>query len=224
MLAHILNREVKRIPRILTLWAIFELFPYLGRAAHKMGLEPASARQGLELLRKNCMTILFPEGVSGSFKPSSQRYQLQTFRTGFVRLAVLSGAPVIPTIVIGAEESNINFGMIHFGKLMKGLAVPVPFNMIPFPAKWKIIFLPPVDLSAFRQEDTSNKEVMQSAADHVRLVMQNAIDAELKKRNYIYFGKSRITPMSSRDGSRSTHSNSFVARSGHADRRRSVRY
>jgi 1-acyl-sn-glycerol-3-phosphate acyltransferase len=141
VLAGVINKDLHRIPRILTLWTIFHyLPPAFGGMAERMGLKPAYAKTGINLLKKNCLTVLFPEGVYGSFKPSSQRYHLQEFHPGFVRMAALTGAPIIPCVIIGAEESNINLGMIEFQKFVKGLALPMPLNLVPFPAKCKMRF------------------------------------------------------------------------------------
>ena len=56
-------------------------------------------------------------------------------------MAVATGAPIIPCVIIGAEESNINLGAVQLGKSLCGVTLPVPFNLLPFPAKWKIQFL-----------------------------------------------------------------------------------
>jgi 1-acyl-sn-glycerol-3-phosphate acyltransferase len=198
VLANLIRQEVNRVPRVLALWSIMRGIPFLETAARKTGLKEASSRNGLELLRKNSLTVIFPEGEGGSFKPSSDRYKLQYFHTGFVRMAILSGAPVIPCIVIGAEESNINLAKIQFKRLLKGTVIPLPFNILPFPAKWKIQFLPPVDLSSFSKDDTNDKGTMQAAADNVKNLMQRVIDKELIERTYIYFGDR--TPLLSQNG------------------------
>lgn len=189
ILGHVLNKEIGRIPRILTLWNLLKPLPWLANVARRMGLTEASARNGIELLRKNRLTIVFPEGVGGSFKPSSLRYKLQPFHTGFVRMALLSNSPVVPCLVIGAEESQINLGSIHFSNVLKGVTLPVPFNLVPFPAKWKIRFLPPLDLSEFNVDDTTNKRLMAAIADRTREVMQAVLIQELQKREYIFFDR-----------------------------------
>lgn len=187
VLAQTLYQELKRIPRILTIWTIFTFLPALASPARKLGLKRASAKAGLDTLRKNNLVILFPEGVEGSFKPSSLRYQLQDFDYGFVRLALLSGSPIVPCIILGAEETNINLGRIQFSKNPKGFTLPIPFNLFPLPAKWKICFLPPIDLSQMTDCDTHDRQQLQAIADQVKSIMQRAIDLELSKRGYVFF-------------------------------------
>src|SRR4051812_19714832 len=53
MLSHVLNKNISRIPRILTLWTLFNWVPPLGGVAQKLGLRQASAKTGLEILHKN---------------------------------------------------------------------------------------------------------------------------------------------------------------------------
>ena len=44
--------------------------------------------------------MVFPEGVGGSGKTIFKRYELQKFGTGFVRLALETRSPIVPTAVI----------------------------------------------------------------------------------------------------------------------------
>ena len=48
--------------------------------------------------------LVFPEGTRGLNKPFSQRYQLQGFGLGFMRLALENDVPIVPVGVVGAEE------------------------------------------------------------------------------------------------------------------------
>ena len=192
MLGYSAFQAVGRIPRILTLWPMFQLFPFLESTAIKLGLTPASANMGLSVLKNNNITVVFPEGVRGSFKPTSQRYHLQPFRTGFLRLSLLTDSPIVPAVVIGAEESTINLGSIQFGSALKGLALPIPLNFLPLPSKWKIRFLPPINLDGLSRRDISNRDKMHRYADKVRDKMQAAVDVELRKRKYVYFKRPQL--------------------------------
>ena len=52
----------------------------------------------------------------GNFKASSNRYHLQEFKRGFIRMALLTKAPIIPTLIIGAEETHINLKQLKLAK------------------------------------------------------------------------------------------------------------
>jgi 1-acyl-sn-glycerol-3-phosphate acyltransferase len=83
----------------------FNTKPYAGmwlnRIGHLTGL-PEHARL---LLEDERLVVVFPEGSRGALKPYAQRYQLQRFGQGFMRLALMNKAPIIPFAFIGAEES-----------------------------------------------------------------------------------------------------------------------
>lgn len=185
MIGNEVHKVRNRIPRILAHKAFF--IGDIKVIAEKMGMQEASTENGLRLLRKNNIVILFPEGESGNFKPTSERYHLQEFKRGFVRMAMLTGAPIIPTIVIGAEETHINLAALKLTKYLRGQIIPIPLNVLPLPAKWKIRFLEPVHFAGYTEEDTHNHDLVHKLAAEVQAKMQSAINEELKHRKWIFF-------------------------------------
>lgn len=155
--------------------------------ATSLGFEEASKEKGIELLKHNRVTLLFPEGEEGNFKPFTKRYQLQEFKRGFVRMAMETQAPIIPAYVIGAEESNITLSQLSLAKHLYGALVPIPLNVLPLPAKWKIGFLPPIDMSKFTIDDASNKELVHNVARDVQHLIQDRINSELGRRKFVFF-------------------------------------
>jgi 1-acyl-sn-glycerol-3-phosphate acyltransferase len=186
MVGNEIHRDLKRTPRILAhpLWFVG---PNIRILARKMGLEEANKDAGERLLRQGRCVMIFPEGAAGNFKPTAERYHLQEFRRGFVRMAMATKSPIIPTVVIGAEETNINLSNIALTKVLKGTIIPIPLNVIPLPAKWKIIFLPQIEMQKYSRKDTENSELVHSIAQVVRQQIQSRIDEELAKREWIYF-------------------------------------
>jgi len=184
VLAYILQQETKRIPRVMThhLWFLTEK---TALPAQKMGFIEATFENGLSLLKKNHMVVLFPEGEQGNFKPSTQRYQLQEFKRGFVRMALKTGAPIVPTLVIGAEETHINLQQLKFSKFLRGLVLPLPLNVIPLPAKWKIVFQKPIQLP-FGPEKINDSEICHDLANEIQESMQKKLNKELKNRKSSY--------------------------------------
>lgn len=174
-----------RVPRVLAHHGFF--VGEIRVVAQKMGLAEASTQNGLRLLNKNNLVVLFPEGEYGNFKPTSERYKLREFKRGFVRMAMQTGAPVVPAIVIGAEETHINLASLKLTKYLKGQVIPIPLNLLPLPAKWKIKFLDPIDFSSYSPEDADNHELVRQKAEEIRDLMQVAINKELQTRKYVYF-------------------------------------
>ena len=184
LLSHEISRKCHRIPRVLThsLWFIHKS---LSLPAHKLGFVEATTKNGMELLKKNNLVVLFPEGEQGNFKPTSKRYRLQEFKRGFVRMALQSQCPIIPVVIIGAEETHINLSQLKFTKFLRGTILPLPLNLLPLPAKWKIKILPPVYLP-YKQSAASNRELVHEISKEIREKIQEAINGELAKRNSIY--------------------------------------
>lgn len=185
MIGNEIHKNKKRIPRILAHSAYF-----IGEAkvvSEKMGMQRASTENGIRLLRKGNLVILFPEGERGNFKPTSERYHLQEFRRGFVRMAMMTGAPIIPTVVIGAEETHINLASLKLTKYLRGQIIPIPLNILPLPAKWTIRFLEPIYLKGYTEKDASNSELVHKIASEIREKMQQAINIEIQGREWVYF-------------------------------------
>ncbi len=185
ILAYVLQQNTKRIPRVLThhLWFLTETTSI---PAQKLGFIEATYENGVQFLKKNNLVVLFPEGEHGNFKPTSKRYQLQEFKRGFVRMAIESQAQVVPTIILGAEETHINLQKLKFTKFLRGLVLPLPLNILPLPAKWKIIFEKPVSFP-FPPEKVNDRDLCHDLATEIQESMQKKINRELKNRGSGFF-------------------------------------
>jgi 1-acyl-sn-glycerol-3-phosphate acyltransferase len=92
-------------------------------------------RSNCNYLIENGESILvFPEGVRGISKNTSEFYQLQSFSYGFYRIAINKNVPVLPIAVIGAEEM---FPFVYqakaVAKFLKLPSLPLSANAIPLP-------------------------------------------------------------------------------------------
>ena len=182
VLSHWVRKHRRKIPRILLHKAWFA-GGLLSGPARKLGFMEATFANGLAALNKNNFLMLFPEAEEGNFKPINEKYRLKEFRKGFVKMAARTGATVVPVIIVGAEETHINIGQIKiFNQLL-----PMPVNLVPLPAKWKIKFLKPIQFHSGLVSDDSVKA--EKAANKVRLEMQGELRKELAKRKFIYHEK-----------------------------------
>ncbi|MES3036920.1 MAG: 1-acyl-sn-glycerol-3-phosphate acyltransferase, partial [Bdellovibrionota bacterium] len=175
----------KRVPRVMThhMWFLTKTTSI---PAQKMGFVEATYENGVQLLKKKNLVILFPEGEQGNFKPTSEMYQLQEFKRGFIRMAIETQAPIIPTLIIGAEETHINLKKIKFASFLRGPVIPLPLNILPLPVKWKIVFLPPIHLP-YKKDSLEDTELMHEIAQDVQEQMQKALRKEIKNRKGIFF-------------------------------------
>jgi 1-acyl-sn-glycerol-3-phosphate acyltransferase len=180
LLAHCIHEETKRIPRVLT-----HHFWFLNKTtaipAQKMGFTEATFANGLKQLNKNNLVLLFPEGEYGNFKPSSKMYELQEFKRGFVRMALTAQCPIVPALVIGAEETHINLSQLKFTKYLRGAVLPLPLNILPLPVKWKIKFLPPIYLP-YSPDTINDRELVSEIAEEIQESMQEHLSEEVQKR------------------------------------------
>jgi len=187
LLAHEVFKSTGRVPRILAhhLWFLTKATSI---PAEKVGFIEANMSNALTQLKKNNLVVIFPEGEYGNFKPTTKRYHLQEFKRGFVRMALERQCPIVPTLILGAEETHINLAQLKFTKYLRGLVLPLPLNVIPLPAKWKFVFLPPIHLP-YKPEAAHDRELVEELAQNIREQMQKAISEEVSKRGSVFFNR-----------------------------------
>ncbi|MES2855917.1 MAG: lysophospholipid acyltransferase family protein [Bdellovibrionota bacterium] len=185
LLAHEVFKSTGRVPRILAhhLWFLTKATSI---PAEKVGFIEANMANALMQLKKNNLVVIFPEGEYGNFKPTMKRYHLQEFKLGFIRMALQRQCPIVPTLILGAEETHINLAQLKFTKYLRGLVLPLPLNVIPLPAKWKFVFLPPIHLP-YKPEAADDRELVEDLAQDIRERMQKALSEHVGKRGSIWF-------------------------------------
>ncbi len=134
---------------------------------------PENARR---LLANEEALLVFPEGTHGISKSFAQRYQLQRFGTGFIRLALQTNTPIVPVAVVGAEEQLPSIGSFDsLARLLNMPAVPIiPTGPIPLPVRYHLYFGEPL---SFHGDWDDEDRVIQA---HVQRV-KTRIDLMLKK-------------------------------------------
>src|SRR3954447_8231711 len=178
----------------------FKGYPGVGLLANKIGLVPAHPANAQRLLRdEQRLALVFPEGQKGSGKLYWQRYKLRRFgRGGFVRTAMRAGVPIVPVAVIGAEEAMPIFAHVPLLQRLTGL-IYFPVNhafphfglaagLMYLPAKFKIRFLDPVDLSGYGPEDADDLALVQSISEDIRATIQREVDHLISERKSVWFG------------------------------------
>lgn len=167
--------------------------PWLSDLMKKTGQVLACTPNAMELLQRDELVAVFPEGIKGMAKPFSQRYNLQRFgRGGFVRVALKTGAPIIPVAVVGSEEIYPKIGNIPMvNKLIGAPFVPMtplfPFlglaGLIPLPSKWYIEFCEPIDVSQYPPEAADDRSFVLELSEQIRATIQDRLRTNLAKRS-----------------------------------------
>ena len=180
-----------RRPRLLVAGGAFEL-PWLSIAARRLGGVPDTPENAERLLAEGHLVCAFPEGVRGAHKPYERRYRLEDFGPGeFAEIALRTGAAIIPTAVVGSEESYPRLGAVPVvGRALGGLSLPRrlpnPLAAVPLPVRWRIDFGAPVSASGHAAEAAEDRSAVLELSDEVRGRLQQAIYDTLVKREGAY--------------------------------------
>jgi 1-acyl-sn-glycerol-3-phosphate acyltransferase len=191
------EHPAKRECRMLAL-DMFALLPFLAPALAKSGEVRANPENGERLLRQGNLVGVFPEGVKGVGKHFRNRYRLARFgRGGFVRLALRTGAPIVPCAVVGAEE--IHPVMAKANWVGKPLGLPYfpitptfpllgPLGVVPLPTKWSIDFADPVRMDEHGREGADDPILVNRLSEEIRSTIQHMINGRLARRRSVWFG------------------------------------
>ena len=177
---------------------MFALLPVLAPLLAKSGSVRANPENGERLLTKGELVGVFPEGVKGVGKPFRDRYKLARFgRGGFVRIALRTGAPIVPCAVVGAEEIHPMLANLDWiGRPLGFPYFPItptfpalgPLGLVPLPSKWSIDFADPMDLSSYGPEAAEDPILVNRLSEEVRSIIQRMIDGRLARRRSVWFG------------------------------------
>jgi len=172
--------------------------PFLASLMTRVGGVRACPENAERLLRRGDVVCVFPEGVRGMKKSFRERYRLQRFgRGGFVALALRTGAPIVPTAVIGGEEVHPLLGTWQWPAKLLGLPYfPLTptfpwfglLGLVPLPSKWMIRFGEPIDLGKrFGAEDATDPVLLDRLTEEVRETIQDMVDRALQERGPAFF-------------------------------------
>ncbi|MBA3541265.1 MAG: acyltransferase family protein [Deltaproteobacteria bacterium] len=194
MVMHAVRRDhpARRDVRPLVEDTVFHL-PFLGPIMNRIGGVRADPENAERLLLKDELVAVFPEGEKGMGKLWKDRYRLQRFgRGGFIKLALRTGAPIIPVAVVGAEEAAPMLGKVTWFAKNIGIPwIPVtptfpwlgPAGLLPLPSKWYVAFGPPMDLGrAHGPAAAEDRLLVNRLADQIRSQIQAMIDTLLSQR------------------------------------------
>jgi 1-acyl-sn-glycerol-3-phosphate acyltransferase len=171
--ATLLDAEPPRIARGMGEYWIPQL-PFVNWLATRSGQLVGTPENCAQLLEAGECVMVFPEGVRGMNKTFDQRYQLQRFGTGFMRLALETGAPIVPVGIVGSEEQQP--GLANLRRLGRALGMPAfpvtatfpwlgPLGLLPLPVRYRLHFGEPM---RFEGDPSDEDAVIDAKVEQVR--------------------------------------------------------
>jgi 1-acyl-sn-glycerol-3-phosphate acyltransferase len=172
--------------------------PFLGTFVNRIGAVRACQENAERLLSREDLVAVFPEGIKGIAKPYSERYKLQRFgRGGYVRLALRTGAPVIPVAIVGAEDTYpLLYKVNAFSKSIGLPFIPVtptfpwlgPLGIAPLPSRWRISIGAPIREIERHEADAAKDEVLVHELNEcARAAVRKLLDGALEQRGQSAF-------------------------------------
>uniref|UniRef100_UPI001F58B321 1-acyl-sn-glycerol-3-phosphate acyltransferase n=2 Tax=unclassified Anaeromyxobacter TaxID=2620896 RepID=UPI001F58B321 len=151
--------------------------PLLGPFLRRLGALPASSFRRPERLPPEIRTVgVFPEGVEGNTKPFWEAYRMRPWNRGFVRVAAALDAPIVPVAILGGEESLPVAWTVRFLEPLIGSSIGLPVFALPLPARWKVVFHPPVEVGARGRDALVDSEYSSAVAREVQRTVQATLD------------------------------------------------
>ncbi len=161
--------------------------PFVSTFFARVGQIVGTPENCRRLLEHDEAILVFPEGVKAISKLWAERYQLQEFGLGFMRLALETDCPVLPIAVIGSEEQAPSFANIRpIANLLGMPAFPLtPLGLpIPLPTKYRIYFGEPMSFTGRPDDEDSELE---KKVKVVRATMQTMVEQGLKERKAVFW-------------------------------------
>jgi 1-acyl-sn-glycerol-3-phosphate acyltransferase len=175
---------------------VFQL-PGVRASLSRYGTVPASPQNMRRALERDAALLVYPGGDHETYRPSWESAEIDfAGRTGFVRLAIEHGVPIVPVVAIGGQETALFLGrgrrfarLLRLDSLFRLKVLPPqigpPFGVtvldlpgrIPLPAKITIRTMPKIDL----KQRLGAKPDIEAAYELVTGKMQKALhdlDAE----------------------------------------------
>jgi 1-acyl-sn-glycerol-3-phosphate acyltransferase len=191
--ALLMEAEPPRIARAMGEYFLPRL-PFLSVAMARAGALVGTPENCARMLENDECVMVFPEGVRGISKTYDHAYELQRFGLGFMRLALETGAPIVPVGIVGSEEQAPGLANLEgLGRRLGLPALPItptfpllgPLGLIPLPARYHIAFGDPMH---FEGDADGEDEAIDARVQLVKKAVAELLATGLAERKGIFSG------------------------------------
>ncbi len=166
--------------------------PFISTFYARNGVTLGTPENALLLLKRGEALLTFPEGLAGITKTVDKAYQLQKFGLGFMRLALSTGAPIIPVAVLGSEEQYPTlYNLESLGKIVGLPAVPIwaqmivpVFGLLPLPVKYHLEFGEPMYFASDGDEEDATVSLL---VEDVRVAINEMLESQRGQRRSLFW-------------------------------------
>jgi 1-acyl-sn-glycerol-3-phosphate acyltransferase len=167
--------------------------PFVNELMARTGSVVGTRKNCIDLLENEEAVIAFPEGVRGMNKLIWERYQLQDFGQGFMRLALETKTPIVPIAVVGSEEQAPAIANLRsLARLFRTPAFPVTLTwpwlgllgLVPLPVKYRIYFGEPMH---FEGNPNDEDEVVGEKVEQVKERIASMLARGLAERRSLFW-------------------------------------
>ncbi len=167
--------------------------PLVGPSMRRLGGVKASGAEAERALREGALVLDYPGGDTEACRPWFERNRVMfSGHTGFVRLALRTGVPVVPVVGYGGHQSLVVLSRgehlaraLGLGRLrikvfpillgpwgVTSVLTPPP----PLPSAVTIEFLPPIDWSGLGPEAADDPTTVGACYAEITQAMQTTLD------------------------------------------------
>lgn len=161
--------------------------PFVSSFYARLGQVVGTPENCRRLLAAEEALLVFPEGVRGLNKPFSERYKLQDFGHGFMRLALEAEAPIVPVGIVGAEEQAPAIANLPgLARLLAMPALPItPTPLaLPLPTRYHIHFGDPMRFTGSADDEDA---VLEDKVSQAKRAVQTLLDDGVRARKHIFW-------------------------------------
>ncbi len=159
--------------------------PFISTIFARSGQIVGTPENCRRLLEAEEAVMVFPEGVRGISKLWPQRYQLQDFGLGFMRLALETNTPIVPIGIVGAEEqAPAVLNLKPLGKLIGFPALPLTVTPLPLPTKYRLYFGDPLYFTGLPDDEDVE---LDKKVRVVKSAIQSLLQHGLEERKNVFW-------------------------------------
>jgi 1-acyl-sn-glycerol-3-phosphate acyltransferase len=185
-LALLIDRDPPRAARALVdTWV--PTLPFVSTFMARCGQIVGTPENCRRLLAAGECLLVFPEGTRGLGKPFRERYRLQDFGLGFLRMALENDAPIVPIGVVGAEEQAPQIlDLKPLAKLLGFPYLPITPTLLPLPlpSRYHLYFGEPMRFTGSPDDEDA---VLEEKVGKVRAAVAALLARGLERRQHVFW-------------------------------------